>query len=79
MSAKADRGRVRLKYPFIEAHRKQFHIEAMCRALEVAPSGYCKWLKKPISDRALEDARLLRLIRASFDRSHGDYDADRFA
>ncbi|MHB1943020.1 MAG: hypothetical protein ACYCP0_08190 [Acidiferrobacteraceae bacterium] len=43
----------------------------MCRELEVAPSGYYEWLKKPISDRALEDARLLRLSRASFDRSHG--------
>lgn len=49
----------------------------MCRVLEVAPSGYYAWLKKLISERDQEDARLLRLIRASFDRSHGVYGAPR--
>jgi len=34
----------------------------MCRILEVAPSGYYEWLKQPISNRAHEDARLLRLM-----------------
>ena len=77
MSAKRNPGRVRLAYQFIEANRKRYSIEAMCRELEVAPSGYYEWLKKPISDRAQEDARLLRLIRASFDRSHGVYGAPR--
>lgn len=49
----------------------------MCRVLDVAPSGYYAWLKKPISERDQEDTRLLRLIRASFDRSHGIYGAPR--
>ena len=49
----------------------------MCRVLEVAPSGYYQWLKQPLSDRAVEDARLLRLIRASFTASHGIYSAPR--
>jgi putative transposase len=49
----------------------------MCRVLEVAPSGYYDWLKQPISNRAKEDARLLRLIRASFVASHGIYGAPR--
>ena len=49
----------------------------MCRILEVAPSGYYDWLKQPISNRAQEDARLLRLIRASFVASHGIYGAPR--
>lgn len=38
----------------------------MCRLLDVAPSGFYEWLKQPVSNRAQEDARLLRLIRASF-------------
>ena len=63
--------RVRLAYQFIEADKKRYSVKVMCRVLDVAPSGYYAWLKKPISDRAQEDARLLRLIRASFDRSHG--------
>jgi putative transposase len=47
----------------------------MCRVLEVAPSGYYDWLLQPISNRAQEDARLLRLIRASFVAGHGIYGA----
>jgi putative transposase len=69
--------RVRLAYKFIEANKHQYSIEAMCHELEVAPSGYYEWLKKPISDRAQEDSRLLRLIKASFDGSHGVYGAPR--
>ena len=49
----------------------------MCRLLEVAPSGYYAWLKKPMSDREKEDKRLLRLIRASFAASQGVYGAPR--
>jgi hypothetical protein len=47
----------------------------MCRLLGVARSGYYDWLKKPESDRAIEDKRLLRLIRASFAASQGVYGA----
>jgi putative transposase len=49
----------------------------MCRLLEVTRSGYDAWLKEPISNRAQEDVRLLRLIRASFVASHGIYGAPR--
>lgn len=48
-----------------------------CRVLGVAPSGYYLWLQQPLSNRALEDARLLRLIRASFTASQGIYGAPR--
>jgi hypothetical protein len=47
----------------------------MCRVLGVAPSGYDEWLQQPISNRGQEDARLLRLIRASFIASHAIYGA----
>jgi len=40
-------------------------------------SGYYEWLYRPLSDRAIEDARLLRLIRKSFVASHGIYGAPR--
>jgi putative transposase len=77
MQAKFSTGRVRRTYQFIESHRKQYSIEAMCKVLEVAPSGYYDWLKQPLSNRAKEDARLLRLIRSSFVASHGIYGAPR--
>jgi putative transposase len=77
MFAKPRTGRVRQTYKFIEAHRKQFSVQVMCQVLEVAPSGFYGWLKEPLSKRAKEDARLLRLIRASFNASHGIYGAPR--
>src|ERR1700722_4798806 len=49
----------------------------MCRVLTVAPSGYYAWLQEPVSNRAQEYTRLLRLIRASFTSSHGIYGAPR--
>lgn len=49
----------------------------MCRLLGVARAGYYAWQNHPISNRAQEDARLLRLIRASFIASHGIYGAPR--
>lgn len=45
----------------------------MCRELRVNQSGYYAWLKQPISNHDQEDARLLRLVRASFVASHGIY------
>lgn len=72
---RTDRGR--RKYEFIKAHRKLFPTEVMCRELGVAPSGYYQWLKCPQSARAVEDARLLRRIRASFKASQGVYGAPR--
>jgi putative transposase len=77
MSTKLSAGRVRSTYEFIKANTKHFNVRTMCRALEVAPSGYYKWLTCPISNRGREDARLLRLIRASFTASQGIYGAPR--
>lgn len=77
MSAKQTARKVRETYRFIEAHRTGFGVEAMCRVLGVARSGYCAWLREPLCKRAQEDARLPRLIRASFTASHGIYGAPR--
>src|SRR5262245_30856323 len=77
MSTRLSAGRVRSSYEFIRAHRDHYDVQMMCRLLEVAPSGYYDWLKHPVSKRAQEDARLLRLIRAAFTASHGIYGAPR--
>src|SRR5438309_4410578 len=70
-------GRVRSTYAFIKAHRDQYTVKMMCRVLGVAVSGYYLWLQQPISNHDQEDARLLRLIRASFVASYGIYGAPR--
>jgi putative transposase len=70
-------GKVRSTYEFIKAHQQQHNVRTMCRLLGVAPSGFYAWLQEPVSNRAQDDARLLRLIRASFSASHGIYGAPR--
>ena len=68
---------VRKKYQFIKKHGADHDVHTMCRLLGVARSGYDKWLKQPVSNRAEEDARLVRLIRVSFLTSQGIYGAPR--
>jgi len=62
-----------VKYRFINDHRHEHAVQLMCRLLAVAPSGFYEWLKRPLSDRAIEDQRLLLLIRASYTASSGVY------
>lgn len=45
----------------------------MCRVLKLNPSGFYAWLKKPLSNRAIEDARLLKLIREAYIASGATY------
>lgn len=77
MSTKAVSARARAIYKFVQAHETECDRQTMCRLLGVSRSGYYAWLNHPQSDHAIEDARLLRLIRASFKASHGIYGAPR--
>ena len=47
----------------------------MCRVLRASRSGFYAWVHKPMSDRAIEDQRLLVLIRDSYAASSGVYGA----
>ena len=77
MSKPRPASRVRATYELIKAQSTTFPVQVLCRVLEVAPSGYYARRKQPLSNRAQEDARLLRLIRASFVASQGIYGAPR--
>ena len=77
MSGNKASSNTRQAYKFIEAYRDEFGVKTMCRVLGVARAGYYAWLNHPVSDRANEDARLLKLIRTSFIASHGIYGAPR--
>lgn len=77
MSSRWGTIQVRRIYEFIKSNRHGHSVRMMCRLLGIAPSGYYAWLREPISNRAKEDARLLRLIRASYAASQGIYGAPR--
>lgn len=62
-----------MKYGFVNDHRNVFAIASMCRVLKIQRSGFYAWLKQPLSDRALEDRRLLGLIKAAYVASGGTY------
>lgn len=77
MAARKKARSVRRIYEFIKENHQAHSVEMMCRVLGVARSGYYAWLCEALSRRAKEDARLLRLIRASFAASQGIYGAPR--
>jgi transposase InsO family protein len=62
-----------VKYGFIQQHRKEFAITAMCRILEVSISGYYRWLGRAISSREQGNERLLSMIQTIHKESRQNY------
>ena len=62
-----------MKYRFIADHSDRFPVRTMCQLLGASSSGYYDWRFRPLSDRAIEDRRLLPMIRASYAASSGVY------
>lgn len=71
MFRKATPWGTRKLYEFIAAHQKSYDVRTMFNALSVSRSGFYAWPSISVSRRAEEDARSLRLSRASFRASHG--------
>lgn len=45
----------------------------MCRVLKINRSGFYAWLKQPLSNRTIEDNRLLKQIKEFYVASGGKY------
>lgn len=54
-------------------HAQEFSINAMCRVLKVHRSGYYAWLRTPESSRAIENRRLVGLMKQAWLESGGVY------
>ena len=50
-------------FGFVLARKAEHSIARMCRVLGVSRSGYHAWTRRPLSARAVEDARLTTRIR----------------
>ena len=64
---------MRLKYAFIAKHQSIYSVVRMCRVLRLHPSGYYAWRAKPQSHRAIDDQRLLGLLKQAWLESGGVY------
>jgi putative transposase len=67
-----------VKYAWIDAHRDQFALNALCRVLEVSVSGYRAFKRGGRVERqGLTEPQLLTLIKAIHAEFKGAYGAPR--
>jgi putative transposase len=52
-----------MRFAFIQAHARIFHIVTMCRVLEVSKTGYYAWRARPLCKRVKDDQVLTAKIR----------------
>ena len=64
-------------FGFIAAEKAEHPVSLMCRVLGVSRQGYWSFDHRPASQRALDDARLLREIRRIHRESGGTYGSPR--
>lgn len=64
-------------YELIHAERANIPVARGCRVLEVARSGYYKWLHTEPTPRSIDDALLAAEISEVFDEHRGRYGAPR--
>jgi putative transposase len=58
---------------FIDEHRERFGVEPICRTLDVSASAYYRRAQGQRSARAVEDERLLEVIRSTHKKNYEAY------
>ena len=66
-----------MKFRWIAAEKASFNVTELCRAVNVSPSGYYAWCRRPESARVRRDRQLRVLVRASFEASKQRYGSPR--
>jgi putative transposase len=66
-----------MKYMFILQYKSEFPVVIQCRVLNVKPSGYYAWTKRPPSRRDRENGRLLTELIAIYEKSRRTYGSPR--
>lgn len=62
-----------MKYQFIDDHKEQYRVRAMCAALKVSHSGYYTWRERLPSARETDNQRLLSRIQQIHQASRESY------
>jgi putative transposase len=66
-----------MKFRFIDAAKKEFPVQRLCKILGVSPSGYFAFKDRPACRRQREDVILLAHARSAFAVSNGTYGSPR--
>ena len=66
-----------MTYAFIRTHASEYPVTRMCEVLGVSKAGYYAWRKRPESQRARADLRLMVRIRAVHRKSRRSYGSPR--
>jgi transposase InsO family protein len=66
-----------MRYRFIQVEKASYPVEALCRVLTVARSGYYAWCRRPLGARAQQNQGLLTYIRTCYQASRGRYGSPR--
>jgi transposase InsO family protein len=66
-----------MRFQFIKDHRDEFPVTRMCKVLNVSPSGYYAWRKRPVSKRKMANRKLYKQIKAVYNQNHGVYGSPR--
>ena len=61
----------------MRSNQVSYPVTTMCRVLDVSPSGYYAWLRRPPSPRSVQDCVLAACIRTIHEDSRGVYGVPR--
>lgn len=64
-------------YEFIDHHRQDHSVKALCSVLNISRSSYYAWHSRPKSKRQQENEQLLGQIQTIFDQSRQSYGSPR--
>lgn len=62
-----------MKYRCVAEHRHDLPVAMMCRLLDIKPSGFYAWSRRPVSRRARDNGRLKKQIDSIYAESDGVY------
>jgi putative transposase len=66
-----------MRFVFIHAHERRWHIVTMCRVLEVSRAGYYAWRARPLCQRVQDDQVLYAKVKAIHERTRRRYGSPR--
>jgi putative transposase len=66
-----------MRFRLIDAAKKDFPVQRLCKVLDVSASGYLAWKERPACRRQRDDMVLLARVRSAFALSNGTYGSPR--